>query len=808
MRPGRSPRRPRRRRSAGGDLTAQPAGIAGAGRVGQDAGADPPDRLPGRHRERRAPPRPRPHLHPQGGRRARDRLRRLGLRGGRHRRHLPRRRLGPAAARCGPTAGARPRACSTARARLLGRRPAGADRGAVGRRAWPPRSSGPRPGWSVPTATPRRAAAARRRTPTARRPRRRGLRPPTRSASSSSGLVDFDDLLALCADALEERRVVRRRPALALPPPLRRRVPGREPAAVPPARGLAGRPLRPLRRRRSRSRRSTAGTAPTPAFLRHSSGSTRRPRWSCSTRNYRSTPQILGGRGRAAPGPPGVGAPPVATQADGPPPTVTALRHRPSPRPAASPGRCATGARPGRRGPTQAVLVRTHAQIALIAEALRAAGIPHRSGAAGRCSSGPRCGPPSTCCGATTGRCRHCLADLEPWPIEAAEAQAAGPLARPDDGSRRRAARRGRRGRDARRHLAALVAVGRDYLRLDRLATGSGFCAWLAATVQSEGVRPGAATPSTSPRSTPPRASSGRSCTWPGSRTASCRSPTPAPTAAAGEEARLLYVAMTRASTELHCTWAEQRTFKGTPGRAHRVAVAARPVRAPGGRRARRPRRARRSRLAGSGWPSASRRPVAGHAGSSAATSRCCPRRPRRPRRPRITSCRTSTGPSAAPSAPRGVGVLAIGRRLLRLAVGERDPRPCSPTRRRAARPRRPALRRAGGRSSAPRCWATRSTATRAPRRYRFGGDSRRGPGVSTRRSPGWSAVTRPDGAIRVPRRPTTTRPLPVPGHVPLEVGRRAAARGAGRLKVEALLVGRGGVRSVGLEEHLAGAAS
>ena len=66
------------------------------------------------------------------------------------------------------------------------------------------------------------------------------------------GLVDFDDLISRLRRRARARRRVRRRAALAVPPPLRRRVPGRQRRPVPPAARVARRPHRPLRRRRPR----------------------------------------------------------------------------------------------------------------------------------------------------------------------------------------------------------------------------------------------------------------------------------------------------------------------------------------------------------------------------------------------------------------------------------------------------------------------------------------------------------------------------------------------------------------------------
>ena len=126
--------------------------------------------------------------------------------GRRHHRHLPRRRLGAPSAPGGPTSGAAPLALLDRKGRLLhGAGAVGARQGQAHRRpaSWPPRSSGPRPGWSRPTTTWTRSPA-----------------PDASPASGPSvvaevyaayehrkrrgGLVDFDDLLALVARALEE----------------------------------------------------------------------------------------------------------------------------------------------------------------------------------------------------------------------------------------------------------------------------------------------------------------------------------------------------------------------------------------------------------------------------------------------------------------------------------------------------------------------------------------------------------------------------------------------------------------------------
>ncbi len=102
-----------------------------------------------------------------------------------------------------------------------------------------------------PNAYEQQVRAARRETP----------RPPDEVAQiyagyerekRKRGLLDFDDLIGACTGDARERCRVRGRAALALPAPVRRRVPGRDPRAAGPAAGLARRPLGPVCRRRPR----------------------------------------------------------------------------------------------------------------------------------------------------------------------------------------------------------------------------------------------------------------------------------------------------------------------------------------------------------------------------------------------------------------------------------------------------------------------------------------------------------------------------------------------------------------------------
>jgi DNA helicase-2/ATP-dependent DNA helicase PcrA len=263
--------------------------------------------------------------------------------------------------------------------------------------------------------------------------------------------------------------------------------------------------------------------------------------------NYRSTPQVLSAAGyvlrRAKLG----SAAAVATQADGPPPRVTAyatdleeargiartLRDRRTPRSPWS---------------SQAVLVRTHGQIALISEGLRAVGIPHHVRGGATLLERPEVRTALNLLRRDDRPLSGCIPDVEALAAEIAESQ---PAPEPGHEAETPAA-----------HLAALVQLARDHLRVDRVATGSGFCTWLTATLQAEGLD--------LPRDAVTIATfhAAKGLEWPIVHLAGLEDGfVPIGHARSNndrnEEARLLYVAMTRAITELHLSWAMVRTFKG-----------------------------------------------------------------------------------------------------------------------------------------------------------------------------------------------------------------------------------------------------
>lgn len=273
------------------------------------------------------------------------------------------------------------------------------------------------------------------------------------------------------------------------------------------------------------------------------------------TRSYRSTPQILEAASdvlRSARQP----AQPVeATRADGP--EVHLAGFGSDRAEAVAVARAVRLAHvPGRPWADQAVLVRTHAQIDLLAEALRESGIPHRVRGGAAFLDQPAIRRALRELRGASTPLGTSLADLE-LRLEVADDLAGLPEVDDDDGA---AALRQTEESAA---LGMLVRMGRDYLRLDPTGRADGFSRWLVATVQSEGdVAEGtdAVTLATF--------HAAKGLEWVTVHLAGAEDGyvpiIHARTAAArAEEARLLYVAMTRAQRALRVTWAEQRTFAG-----------------------------------------------------------------------------------------------------------------------------------------------------------------------------------------------------------------------------------------------------
>ncbi len=276
-------------------------------------------------------------------------------------------------------------------------------------------------------------------------------------------------------------------------------------------------------------------------------------------RSYRSTPEILEGAAAVLRGAKQAARAIEATRAGGPPPHLSG--HADDRAEAIAIARAARLAHaPGRPWAEQAVLVRTHAQTHLIVEALRENGIPHRvrGGAAFL----------------DRGDIRRALRDLRSSTVPLGTALADLELLQDDHGPSDDDLDAGllsdddaraivlERHADERAALGALLRMGRDYLRLDPVGRADSFARWLSATVQSEGDTAG-----------PDRDAidvatfhAAKGLEWAVVHLAGVEDGyvpiAHARTAAArAEEARLLYVAMTRAQRDLRITWADHRTF-------------------------------------------------------------------------------------------------------------------------------------------------------------------------------------------------------------------------------------------------------
>jgi DNA helicase II / ATP-dependent DNA helicase PcrA len=263
--------------------------------------------------------------------------------------------------------------------------------------------------------------------------------------------------------------------------------------------------------------------------------------------NYRSTPEIL----TVADAVLGLSAresrPLRPNRPNGPTPTVTgyasdveeakaiarALRDRHSPK------------MPWSR---MAILTRTNAQSLLFEEALRAAGIPHKVRGGGMFLAQPEIKSamaelrrmPSG------GSFSESLHDIEEMATEANEAGVLNA-----EGVNERAA-----------NLEGLVRLGQEFLGIDHNGTTAGFLQWLAGAITSRADEPDRGG-NVVEIATFHRA---KGLEWPVVFVAGLeRGYVPIGQAdnqgAWDEERRLLYVAVTRAESELHCSWARSRTF-------------------------------------------------------------------------------------------------------------------------------------------------------------------------------------------------------------------------------------------------------
>lgn len=281
--------------------------------------------------------------------------------------------------------------------------------------------------------------------------------------------------------------------------------------------------------------------------------------------NYRSTPQIVAVAAAALDRPDRHVA--STDRPDGPVPTVTAY-------PTGEAEAAAVAAalrrehRPGRRWSGCAVLARTNAQLVAFELALASAGIPYRSGggAGFLARTTVRAALETIVDRSTPAAFVAFLHDLE--------LQLLGPGAGPDRGARAVGHTGGMPGDDdtlgpavlpsaapeARADLEALARLARDYCADETQPTADGFVAWARAALRSDPA-PGdgdAVTLSTFHRA--------KGLEWPvvfvtGLEEGFVPITQARTQEAVDEERRLLYVALSRASRELHCSWARERTF-------------------------------------------------------------------------------------------------------------------------------------------------------------------------------------------------------------------------------------------------------
>jgi len=200
---------------------------------------------------------------------------------------------------------------------------------------------------------------------------------------------------------------------------------------------------------------------------------------------------------------------------------------------------------PGSRWSDQAVLVRTNAQAAVLAEAFTEARIPHRVRGSGDLLEQPEVRQAIAALRRASSL-QMALGDLEQ------ELQRTNPTS--DDGgpptlTDERAA-----------NVAELIRLGREYLSLDPDGGIPGFLGWLTSALRGEDRAGGDAVEIVTFHAA-------KGLEWPVVHVAGLEDGfvpihhARDDAAALDEERRLLYVALTRARDELHCSWARSRAF-------------------------------------------------------------------------------------------------------------------------------------------------------------------------------------------------------------------------------------------------------
>lgn len=262
--------------------------------------------------------------------------------------------------------------------------------------------------------------------------------------------------------------------------------------------------------------------------------------------NYRSTPQVLGVANAVLAAGTNVPIRLRPHRSDGAVPTV---QEHPDERAEARAiaRRARDGHAPGEPWSSQAVLVRTNAQAAVVAEAFNAVHIPHRVRGGGDLLEQPEVRH-------ALGQLRRAstlqmaLGDLE---ADVLRASGAGDGARPSTP---------RLTEDRAANLDELVRLGREYLELDPQGSVAAFLGWLSSTLKGEDRVGGDAVEIVTFHAA-------KGLEWSVVHVAGLEEGyVPIHHARddeddLDEERRLLYVALTRARDELHCSWARTRTF-------------------------------------------------------------------------------------------------------------------------------------------------------------------------------------------------------------------------------------------------------